>query len=86
MSKASELLEKLEINETRPYGSRVRIDQKGRGYKEFHGKVGTVIGHEMDGRTTMHRVKLDEPVEIPGVGKVKDDLWAPEYLKSHKDK
>jgi hypothetical protein len=52
------------------------------GMQEFVGKTGTVVGEEMDGRTRMYRVRLDEPVEIPGVGMVEDDLWAGSFLKT----
>lgn len=51
-------------------------------FKEFEGQTGTVIGFEMDGRTKMHRVKLDNPVNIPGLGLVEDDIWAGEYLRT----
>jgi ribosomal protein L21E len=63
-------------------GSRVVIRQKHGGMKEFEGKTGTVIGSEKDGRhgPVMYRVKLDSPVEIPGVGHVSDDLWAGKHL------
>lgn len=61
-------------------GSRVQICSAS-GMKEFRGKTGTVIGHERDGQNRLNRVKLDEPVTIPGVGKVTDDLWTSEYLK-----
>lgn len=54
---------------------RVRIIS---GMQEFVGKTGTVVCEKeyRDGRTWMHRVRLDEPVEIPGVGLVTDDLWS----------
>lgn len=73
-----------------PYtqGTRVEITpgKYGRGgMSEFHGKRGTVIGYEKDGRTTLHRVKLDEPVFIKGIGMVTDDLWAGEYLQDLDD-
>ena len=60
-------------------GTRVRIKDHG-GMPEFRGKRGVIIGHEKDGRIVMNRVHLDEPVTIPGVGLVTDDLWANEYL------
>ncbi len=50
--------------------------------KQFVGKIGTIVNVELDGRTKMYRVKLDKPVEIPGVGLVEDDLWAGQYLKT----
>lgn len=54
---------------------RVRILE---GFPEMIGKTGTVIGKEMK----MLRVRFDEPVEIPGIGIVKDDLWEPRLLKT----
>lgn len=48
------------------------------GMQEFVGKVGTVVSRE--GR--MLRVRFDEPVEVPGVGFVRDDLWEPRFLKT----
>lgn len=55
-----------------------------KGMKEFIGKTGTVVREReyRDGRTWMHRVRLDEPVEIPGVGIVESDLWSNEYLRT----
>jgi hypothetical protein len=47
------------------------------GMKEFVGKTGTIIGTEMG----MYRVRLDEPVEIPGIGRVRDDLWEGSLLR-----
>lgn len=41
------------------------------GMTEFIGCTGQIVGQEMK----MYRVRLDEPVMIPGVGMVKDDLW-----------
>lgn len=58
---------------------RVRIKSKG-GMRQFWGSTGTVIGEERDGRTRMYRISLDEPVFVEGVGVVRDDLWAGEYL------
>jgi hypothetical protein len=60
-------------------GQRVRVLD---GMREFVGKDGTIIGYETDHRTTMYRVRLDAPVEISGVGTVKDDLWAGKYLRN----
>ena len=51
------------------------------GMKEFHGKIGTIGAKE--GKA--YRVHLHEPVHIPGVGHVKDDLWEPQHLKRIKD-
>jgi hypothetical protein len=59
-------------------GQRVRIT---RGMPEFVGMTGTITGMEMDGRNKMWRVKLDRPVDVPGVGPVTDDLWTSEFLK-----
>lgn len=61
-------------------GQRVKILG---GMTEFVGKTGTISqNHEKDGRTTMYRVRLDEPVDVPGVGQVKDDIWAGEWLRN----
>lgn len=51
------------------------------GMKEFVGKRGYVTGIEMDGRKRMYRVRLESPVEIPGVGAVEDDLWSRPFLR-----
>lgn len=65
---------------TRPIGQKVKITA---GMTEFIGKIGTVIENtEKDGSTTMYRVRLDEPVNIPGVGRVEDDLWSGAGLKT----
>ncbi len=61
-------------------GQRVTITG---GMKEFIGKEGTVRGYEMDAKTKLYRVYLDEPVDIPGVGLVGDDLWSSEFLRKH---
>lgn len=82
MGLAKQIIETVE-SITERYGVGTRVKITGGTMKQFHGQTGEVIGHEKDGRTIMHRVKLDSPVEIPGVGKVKDDLWSPEYLKRH---
>jgi hypothetical protein len=63
-------------------GTRVKI-KAGRfnsGMKEFLGKTGQITNTERDGQTTMYRVELDEPVNIPNFGWVGDDLWSKEYL------
>lgn len=65
-------------NRKKSYGARVQVLM---GMTEFVGKTGTVVGWEKDGRTWLNRVKLDVPVEVPGVGVVRSDLWASEYLK-----
>lgn len=56
------------------------------GMQEFVGQTGTVIVEREtnDGSTWMHRVRLDEPVDIPGVGLVTDDLWGSSYLRTVK--
>ena len=59
------------------YGDRVEIKA---GLKEFIGKTGYIIGAENE----YLRVNLDTPVNIPGVGKVEDDLWIPSTLKKIK--
>jgi hypothetical protein len=46
----------------------------------FEGQKGTIVGFEQ-GKPVMFRVKLDNPIDILGVGLVKDDLWSGEYLK-----
>ncbi len=56
-------------------GQRVRITG---GMAEFVGKTGTVMFKEGG----LYRVRLDEPVMIPGVGEVHDDLWESRLLKA----
>lgn len=58
-----------------PYGKRVSIHG---GMKEFHGKTGTLKGKEEG----LHRVKLDAPVQVLGVGDVHSDLWHGSLLKA----
>ena len=53
---------------------RVRIAS---GMREFVGRTGE-IGRREGG---LYRVRLDEPVEVPGVGTVTDDLWESTCLK-----
>jgi hypothetical protein len=60
------------------YGDRVKILG---GMQEFVGATGTVRETERDGRTKLYRVRLDEPVAVPSVGRVTSDLWAREFLK-----
>lgn len=50
------------------------------GMKEFVGRTGTIRGDdpEYDG---LWRVRLDNPVQIPNVGTVTDDLWERKFLK-----
>lgn len=57
------------------FGRRVRIMG---GMSEFVGKTGTVVDRE----GMLLRVRLDEAVEIEGVGRVTDDLWEPRLLKT----
>lgn len=59
-------------------GTRVKVLG---GMMEFVGSEGTVVDREKDGPVTMYRVRLDVPVNVPGVGWVADDLWAKEYLR-----
>jgi hypothetical protein len=48
---------------------------------DFDGHTGTVIATEKDGNTKLFRVKLDEPVDIPGLLLVTDDLWSSAFLR-----
>jgi hypothetical protein len=59
------------------YGRRVQIIG---GIAEFVGKIGTIIDRE----GMLLRVRLDEPVDVPGIGLVIDDLWEPRLLKTAK--
>lgn len=47
----------------------------------FVGKRGRVIDMEKDGGTKMWRVRFDDPVQVPGVGEVEDDLFSSAYLR-----
>ncbi len=62
------------------YGDRVTITA---GMTEFVGKTGRVVSKEKMGRNepAYFRVQLDTPVEVPGVGRVHDDLWQGMYLR-----
>jgi hypothetical protein len=60
------------------FGQEVRIAG---GMKEFVGRLGTIVGEEGT-RPRMYRVRLHEPVEVPGVGEVTDDLWQGNALKT----
>jgi hypothetical protein len=51
-----------------------RVDSLG---KYFNGKTGVVRAKEGN----YWRVYLDQPVDIPEVGKVTDDLWERQFLK-----
>ena len=78
---AKKILVKEEvIEEGDRTGQRVRIKPNG-GMKEFHGKTGRITGKE----GKHYRVTLDEPVHIPGVGHVEDDIWEPGHLKTIKE-
>jgi hypothetical protein len=57
------------------------------GMSEFVGKTGEIVDTENYGggkSQTYYRVCLDEPVLVPGVGRVTDDLWQKEFLRSAK--
>lgn len=56
-------------------GKRVRITG---GMQEFVGQTGVIVGVEKP----YYRVELDEPVEVPTVGLVTDDLWMGHLLKT----
>jgi hypothetical protein len=43
----------------------------------FVGRTGRIASKEGD----LYRVRLDEPVDVPGVGMVRDDLWEGGFLK-----
>jgi hypothetical protein len=60
------------------FGQEVKIAG---GMKEFVGVLGTIVGEE-GSRPRMYRVRLHEPVEVPGVGEVEDDLWEGRMLKA----
>lgn len=55
-------------------GQRVRITG---GMSEFVGQTGTILCKE----DTLYRVELDNPVNVPSVGIVDDDLWESRYLR-----
>lgn len=48
-----------------------RVEIRG-GMKVFIGRTGTIIREESAG---FYRVRLDEPVEIDGIGLVAEDAW-----------
>jgi hypothetical protein len=56
-------------------GQRVRILG---GLLEFIGKTGEIVGKEGN----LYRVYLDEPVDVAGIGCVRDDLWEGSALKT----
>lgn len=45
---------------------------------EFTGHTGYISNYE----GKYYRVKFDEPVNVPGVGTVKDDLFMSEFLRT----
>lgn len=49
--------------------------------KEFAGKTGRVVHEEMLGRERYYRIRMDEPVNIPGLGRVTDDLWTSKFIR-----
>jgi hypothetical protein len=52
------------------------------GKKEFVGRTGVIVDLEKHGWEKLYRVELDDPVEIPLVGLVTDDLWEGRFLKT----
>ena len=50
------------------------------GMSEFIGQLGTIVDYER--RDRLYRVELDEPVYVPNVGEVRDDLWEGRLLKT----
>jgi hypothetical protein len=58
------------------------------GLAEFIGQTGTVIDAEAQGRgrPTLFRVRLDEPVNVAGVGLVEDDLWQRAGLRTLRER
>ncbi len=66
-------------------GKRVRILG---GMQEFVGKTGTIVDAQKMGRhePIYYRVRLDTPVNIPGVGQVRDDLWQGHLLKTIRER
>jgi hypothetical protein len=69
-----------DLMENFKYGDRVTITS---GMTEFVGKTGRVVSKEKMGKyePPYFRVQLDQPVAVPGVGNVYDDLWQGVYLK-----
>jgi hypothetical protein len=60
-------------------GKRVRITG---GMSEFVGRTGVIVDLEKHGSQRLYRVELDEPLNVPHVGRVNDDLWEGEFLKT----
>ena len=56
-------------------GQRVRILG---GLLAFIGKTGQIVGKEGN----LYRVHLDEPVDVAGIGRVRDDQWEDSALKA----
>jgi len=56
-------------------GQRVRILG---GLVEFVGKTGEIVAKEGD----LYRVYVDEPVDVAGIGRIRDDLWEGSALKT----
>ncbi len=56
-------------------GQRVRILG---GLVEFVGKTGEIVAKEGD----LYRVYVDEPVDVAGIGRIRDDLWEGSALET----
>ena len=67
------------MNNDRRIGKHVRITG---GMKAFVGQTGVIVDVEKHGSQRLYRVELDDPVEIPLVGLVTDDLWEGSFLKT----
>ncbi len=61
--------------EMKRIGQRVRILG---GLVEFVGKTGEIVAKEGD----LYRVYVDEPVDVAGIGRIRDDLWEGSALKT----
>ena len=69
----------------RPIGQRVIIRKMPfMNPDPFAGRMGTIIDTEKYSRSEppYYRVRLDVPVEIEGVGLVRDDLWMGQCLRT----
>ena len=66
-------------NQRRDLMKRVTVKNHPGAIPEFTGKTGTA---HKEGK--MWRVTFDTPVEVPGVGQVRDDLWEGRFLKTVK--
>jgi hypothetical protein len=60
---------------------RVRIKPGMGGVREFDNAVGSIVDVEISMGMRMYRVELDEPVIVPGLGPVRDDLWEGSLLE-----